>query len=76
MSFWDFPRSSKLDILDERRHTHIYLAAFKDSETDIVEVDRNNYTLYGKDEALLATPQHKLLQLVFMVYYLTVKFLK
>lgn len=76
MSFWEFPRSSKLDILDERRHVAVYLAAFKDRDTDIEQVDHDSYTLYGKDEALLANPQHKLLQLIFVVYYLTIKFLR
>ena len=68
MGFWNFPRSSKLDILDDRRHVHIYLSAFRDPETQIEAVDRESYCLYGLDEALLAEPRHPFLKLAFAIY--------
>lgn len=52
--FWhDMPHSAKWDVLQESRHMHLIESALGDCETGLEPVDRHNYMLYGKEEALL-----------------------
>lgn len=55
--FWDFPHDSKLDVLQDPQHLHVMLKALNDEETDIQYNHDGTYTLYGRQEALLAVPK-------------------
>jgi len=68
MGFWKFKPSSKLDILDERRHAQVILSAFRDPETKIEQLDTLTYTLYGEEEALLFQPMSPLFRLGLFIY--------
>ena len=77
MSFWNtIPACSKIDILEESRHTALMLRVMADSETDIERVGNEDYTLYGPEEALLARPRSSLLKLGFTIYCMIVSFLR
>lgn len=65
--FWKLPHCSKLDRLDERRHTEVILRALSDEDTQIEEVSRNTYNLTGPSEALLLEPQSSILQMVMIL---------
>lgn len=55
-SFWQFPHCAKYDEIKEERHAHLLVGALSDRETNIEKVDRDTFSLYGKDEALLIRP--------------------
>jgi hypothetical protein len=73
--FWDFPRHSKLGILNERLHVKVMLDALQDAETCIEPIEKG-YCLYGETEALIAYPQTAVLRLCFMIYCAVVSFLR
>lgn len=56
-SWWNFPHDSKIDVLQEPAHTHHILSALSDEETSIQYNNDGSYTLYGRQEALLAFPK-------------------
>lgn len=56
-TFWHFNHDCKYDILSEPQHTHLILNALNDEETSIQYNNDGSYTLYGRQEALLAIPK-------------------
>ena len=71
-SFWDFPHSSKLDVLREDRHAGIICKALADPVTAI-EQDNSDWILYGNEEALLVQPSSCYLRIVLLWYYRMVR---
>ncbi len=54
--FWDFPSSSKIDVLDEKHHAPLIAGALMDAETQIDTIE-DGFILYGEEEALLFRPR-------------------
>ena len=73
-TFWDLPACSKLDVLTEKQHGHIIVAALRDSETHIEFVDRG-CVLYGKEEGLLIDNPSLVLFLVLSLFMVFLKIL-
>ena len=74
-SFWDFPACSKIDVLDERKHSHLILAALRDNVTEAEAVDRTTYTIYGSNEALLVQTVSMPLRVALLVYGRVISFM-
>lgn len=68
-SFWRFGHDCKWDILAEPQHTHLILGALSDEETSIQYNEDGNYTLFGRQEALLVTPKLFTTRLLLMFYF-------
>lgn len=66
--FWKFGHDCKWDQLIEPQHTHLILKALNDEETSIQYNQDGSYTLYGKQEALLAIPKLLSTRLLFCFY--------
>lgn len=56
-NFWKLGHDCKWDQLEEPQHTHLIIKALGDRETSIQYNNDGSYTLYGKQEALLAIPK-------------------
>lgn len=70
-SFWDFPHSSKIDVLVEKRHSHIIHNALRDEWTCIEPMNRD-WIIFGGGDGLLIEPSSFYLHtLLFMYYKLT-----
>lgn len=74
-TFWKFPHWSKLDQLHEFRHSHIISDALWDEMTQIEQIDRRRFVLYGKEQALLVVVDKRLglLTLLFNLHQLLEK---
>lgn len=68
--FWDFPQSAKWDQLDEHnpRHAKLIINALEDTETGVECIDRETYSMYGEEEALLVRPKSVLLFICLDIY--------
>lgn len=73
-SFWKFGHDCKWDQLIEPQHTHLILNALGDEETMIQYHEDGNYTLYGRQEALLVIPQLLTTKLLLSFYNFVVVF--
>lgn len=67
-SFWDFPHSSKLDVLKEPRHAAIIRKALADQGTQINPEGRE-WMLFGEEEALLVQCSSCYLRILLHWYY-------
>lgn len=67
-SFWDFPHSSKLDVLREDRHSAIIRKALADPTTQI-NYDNHDWIVFGEEEALLIQASSCYLRIVLYWYY-------
>ena len=68
ISFWNFPKSCKYDVLTEERHVHLIHGALCDSNTSIEKVNRD-FLAYGDEEALLIKePKSPPLRLALQLY--------
>ena len=67
-SFWDFPHSSKLDVLREDRHSRIICAALADPLTNL-DQDDHDWIVFGEEEALLIQVSSSYLRIVLQWYY-------
>ena len=75
--FWSkLPSCSKLDVLDERRHNRVIVSILKDPSTDIEQVNRTDYSLYGREEAVLIQPKALALRIGLIVFMALAHFLK
>jgi len=52
-SFWNLPPSNKWNILNDKAHYHILLAALADPETRVRQQNDTSFIIYGDDEAIL-----------------------
>jgi len=67
-SFWNLPAWSKLDELKETNHMQHIVPALEDALTHVEEFEREEYILYGPEEALLFRP-HGLIPRLAMTLY-------
>lgn len=75
-NFWDFPRYSKLDILDEGDYGYNQLIAdaLADQETRI-DQQNGRWIIYGNKEALLIRPISTTLKIALQIYYSITKYI-
>ncbi len=68
ISFWNFPKSCKYDVLTEERHVHLIHGALCDPQTKLEKVD-HDFLMYGDEEALLVKkPNSAPLRLALHLY--------
>lgn len=68
-SFWDFPHSSKIDVLKEKRHSQTISEALADRQTQIKPERNSTWCIYGEEEALLVQPSSYYLRILLFWYY-------
>lgn len=67
--FWEFEHCSKLDVLNEQSHLPLVMAALRDEETSVEQIDRRTFALTGPDQALLIVPDSGLLWLTLCLHH-------
>lgn len=69
-NFWlSMPKYAKWDeLLDNRTDDYLLARVLPDAETGVVLNERDSYTLYGPDEALLYRPQSFITKLSMGLY--------
>lgn len=67
-TFWQFEHCSKIDVLDEQAHLRLILAALRDKNTSVEQIDRQTFSLVGPDQAILVQPVSSLLILTLRLH--------
>ena len=67
-SFWDFNPWDKYGELELPTHQYLLDGALNDPDTNIDEVDRHTFILYGKEEALLLATRIPVIKIALRLY--------
>lgn len=55
--FWNcLPQCSKIDVLDRPQHVSMIAACLGDPLTSVERLDKDTYSVYGPEEAILVRP--------------------